>query len=334
MNKNFLTKIDYIVFFALSLFTFHSSFFTKAVSAQARIPLVVAPSRQTVALDPGGSQNLQIRFFNYSDSPMAGTIKAVNFYVAGKDGAPILLEDMPNEMIKLSIDRAVIPVGDVLRVNFKVEVPENAKPGGSYAAIIFEQTGQIPQSVTGTESVSSVSPRVVGLVSIRINGPVVESAFIDAFKVPVFLEFGKIPVYFEILNKGGYHINPAGQVTLTNWMGNEIDRVTIDDKNIFPEARRTYEHELGKKWMFGRYKVDLTASYGESGKVLTRSTLVWVIPITLILVTLLAGIIISLTVYIIYKKVKQKQEKLEEKLEEEISELEALKNKFKDKLPK
>ena len=52
---------------ALIISVFIFAIFTSSVSAQARIPLVVAPARQTVALDPGKSENLLIKFFNERD---------------------------------------------------------------------------------------------------------------------------------------------------------------------------------------------------------------------------------------------------------------------------
>lgn len=316
-----------------TLFFLSAMYYTiSTVNAQARIPLVVAPARQTVALDPGTSESLQIKFFNESISPLAGNLKVVDFIVTGKDGEPILLENQPNDWVKLPYDKAVIPSGDVLRVNFKVEVPKNATPGGRYAAIIFEQTGGIsePQS----ESASAVSTRIVGLLSIRINGPVVDSAFVNIFKTPKFLEFGKIPVYFEIMNKGGYHISPKGQITLTDWMGKEIERKTLEEKNIFPNTQRTYDETFGQTWMFGKYKINLVANYGETGKTVQAESIVWVVPVTVIIIIIFSTLIVVLLSYILSRKIKAKQEALEEKLEEEISELESLKNKFKDKLPK
>lgn len=318
---------------ALLIAFISTTYFVSTVQAQARIPLIVAPARQTVAIDPGKAENLQIKFFNESISPITGNIKVVDFIVTGKDGAPILLEDQINDWIKLPYDKASIPSGDVLRINFKVEIPVNAIPGGRYAAIIFEQTGQINQS-SNTESASAVSSRIVGLVSIRVNGPIIESAFVNVFKLPKFLEFGKIPVYLEIMNKGGYHINPKGQITLTNWMGKEVERLTLEDKNIFPNAKRVYETELGKTWMFGRYKVGLIASYGETGKTLIADEFVWIVPVTAIAIVIFSILIMILATYLVTRKFKAKQEVLEEKLEEEIKELQNLKGKFKDKLPK
>lgn len=334
MIKTAKSKLSLSVVFVLFLlFSILYTLFPQGILAQARIPLVVAPARQTVALDAGKTENLQIKFFNESISPISGNLKAVDFIVSNSDGSPTLLEDQVNDWVKLPYDRAVIPSGDVLRVNFKVEVPKDTPAGGRYVAIIFEQTGQLSQS-SDNESQSLVAPRIVGLLSIRVNGPVTESAYVNIFKTPKFLEFGKIPVYFEIMNKGGYHISPNGQVTLTDWMGKEVERITIEDKNIFPNAKRSYEAKIGSTWMFGKYKVALEANYGETGKTLLSENFVWVVPVTVIVIVIFSILIAILLAYLVSRKVHAKQEALEEKLEEEISELESLKNKFKDKLPK
>ncbi|AKM83262.1 hypothetical protein A2422_00075 [Candidatus Woesebacteria bacterium RIFOXYC1_FULL_31_51] len=304
------------------------------VKAQDRLPLVVAPARQTIVIDAGKTENMQIKFFNESIVPVSGNIKVVNFIVNNDDGSPTLLENEENTWVKLPYEKATIASGDVLKVNFKVTVPKDTLPGGRYVAIIFEQVGQLPEATTINEQLSTVSPRIVGLVSIRINGPVTESAFISNFKVPVFLQFGPVPVTFEILNKGGYHITPKGQLVLRNWFGKNVGETILETKNIFPDAKRLYKTELGKNWMFGKYSIDLTANYGEAGKVLLENTSLWVIPVWPIMAIVLFIAIITLLIVLVYKKLKSKQVKLEEKLEEEITEVEELKDKFKDNLPK
>lgn len=322
-----ITALITITFFLLIFAAF-------GVKAQERLPLVVAPARQTIAIDAGKTENLQIKFFNESITPISGNIKAVDFIVNNDDGSPTLLENEENTWVKLPYEKATIASGDVLKVNFKVTVPKETSPGGRYVAIIFEQVGQLPEATSVNEQLSTVSPRIVGLVNIRINGPVTESAFINNFKVPVFLQFGPVPVSFEIINKGGYHITPKGQLVINNWFGKKVGETILETKNIFPDARRLYKTEIGKNWMFGKYSVFLTANYGDTGKVLLANASLWVIPVWPIMAVVLFIAIITLLIILIYKKLKSKQVKLEEKLEEEITEVEELKNKFKDNLPK
>lgn len=335
-----MKKTAYITTIFLSLFVFFA--FAKNVSAQDTIPLTVAPARQYLSVDPGGNLTSRIKFFNHGQFPVSGEIKVVDFIVNNSSGSPVLLEDenfssrfSAASWAKTSVTKATIAKESVLEVPFTVDVPDNARPGGRYLAVIFEASGQVQEPQTPeTEGISSVNPRVVGLVSIRINGPITEGAFVDVFKVPGFIQFGPVPVYFEIFNNGDYHITPNGSVTITNWFNKQVGKYNLEEKNIFPDARRSYETELGKTWMFGRYKVDLVASYGESGQVVTATDYVWVLPIFLIIAIILGIAIMVMGTILIVKKVKTKQEALEAKLEREISEVEQLKNKFKDQLPK
>lgn len=313
------------------------------IFAQQRIPLVVAPARQQISLDPGESGNFVIKFFNESTSSLVGKIDVVDFIVTGKEGGPVLLDNIDYPLsnqysgaswLSLPYNKASIASGDVLKINYKVTVPTDAKPGGRYVAIYFESDGQISPSNQSTGQASSTTSRIVGLLYIRVNGPITESAYIDVFSVPVFLQFGPVPISFEIFNKGDYHITPIGQVTLTDWFGKIKDKVVLEEKNIFPDTKRIYETSLGSTWMFGRYNVDLISAYGETGKVASSSQTVWVIPVLLILAVIFGITIIILGTMLINKRLKAKQKALESKLEQEISEIESLKNKFKDQLPK
>lgn len=336
MNK--YTKILICLVTLLTL-----GFVTNSVSAQDRVPLVVAPARMQINVNPGENYNLSVKFINESQQPISGFVKVVDFIVTSDTGSPTLLDNLSyplsnqysaSSWITMPYEKATIAAQDIVRVNFKVKVPEDAKSGGHYAAVYFETSG-LDQIGSGTaDQFSATSSRVVSLISFRVNGEITESALVSGLVIPQFLQFGPIPVNFEIFNKGDYHINPKGQVTVTNWFGREVDRETLQAKNIFPDAKRNFELKLGKTWMFGKYTVDIAASYGEAGKVAKASQIVWVIPVVVIIIFILSiTIIVMLSIYI-SRKLTDRQKTLERKLETEISELENLKNKFKDKVSK
>ncbi|KKU17586.1 MAG: hypothetical protein UX28_C0008G0002 [Candidatus Pacebacteria bacterium GW2011_GWA1_46_10] len=318
-------------------------FVTDSVYAQDRVPLVVAPARMQLNVNPGENYNLSVKFINEAQQPVSGIIKVVDFIVTNDNGFPTLLDNLTyplsnqysaSSWITLPYEKATIAAQDIVRVNFKVKVPEDAKSGGHYAAVYFETSGLDQLGSGSTDQFSATSSRVVSLISFRVAGDVTESALISGLSIPQFLQFGPVPVTFEIFNKGDYHINPKGQITITNWFGSEIDRETIETRNIFPDAKRNFEAKLGKTWMFGKYKVDIAASYGEAGKVAKASQVVWVIPVVVIIIFILSITIIIMLGMYISRKLTGRQKTLERKLEMEISELESLKNKFKDKIAK
>jgi len=321
-----------------TLLLFYSS---TLVFAQDRLPLVVAPARQQIAVDPGKKESLIIKFFNESAVPVSGIIKAVDFIVKGSGGKPILLENLgvpatsrysASTWIKLPYERATIPAGSVLKVQFDINVPKDALPGGRYVAIYFEQTGFDLGVVTTTlqQGESSVSPRIVGLLNIRVNGPITENASVIKFSAPLFSEFGPVAVNTEIYNYGNYHITPQGQISLFDFLGRKIGEASLEEKNIFPESSRIFETQIGPKLLLGKFKLTLNAAYGETGQALAAVTYIWVFPWKLSLAIILGVAIIVLLAINIWKLIKKKQKKLETVLQEEISEIETLKNKYKD----
>lgn len=314
--------------------------YSSNVNAQMRLPLVVAPARQQITLDPGQADTSIIKFFNESTVPVAGTIKAVDYIVTDKEGSPIFLEhgEIPTKYsaaswIKLPYDRATIAAGTVLKIQFKINAPKNANPGGHYVAIMFEQTNSSAnqvESIDTEQGLVAVSPRLVGLVNIKINGPVTEEAFVTRFTTPSFLEFGPVPVTTEILNKGDNHITPKGQIAIYDFTGRLVAQKVLEDKNIFPGTSRIYETKLGAKIMMGKFKVAFTAAYGDKGQVLSAQTTIWVFPWTVTL-----AILLGITIFIffgryIWNQLKKRQKKLEETLKEEIETIDELKEKYKD----
>ena len=324
----------------LLVYLFIGLFVSSPVHAQNAVPLTVAPSRQQFRVDPGQVEYFNIKFVNQSSSPLYGNLKVVDFLVLDNEGTPTLLDDVKDisskysgaSWISLPSDKASVPGGGILTLQLKMQVPKDAAPGGRYVAISFEPTGVIPSSTgEGEEGVLSISQRIVGLVYIRVNGAVAESASIEKFKIPFLVQFGPVKTGFDILNKGDYHITPKGQITLSDWFGKQIDSKLLDSKNIFPDVSRNYEVLLGEKWMIGRYKIDLTASYGETGRVLTKTAYVWAFPWALALVALFAIAIIILIAVLIKQQFTKKEKVLEAELTAKRKEVEELKQKYQDK---
>jgi hypothetical protein len=183
-----------------------------------------------------------------------------------------------------------------------------------------------PQYEAGT----GISPRLASLIYIKIKGPIKESAFVTKFQPKQsFFEYGPIEVETEILNRGDYHINPKGEITLTNMLGKVIDKSLLNETNIFPDTVRTFSNSLGKKWMMGKYRLSLSATYGEKNGVLTAFYEVWVFPWKLATIIVLTLIIIILIIRQFYITSLLKEKMLEEELEKEKEEIEELKKELK-----
>lgn len=327
--KKLKTFAFYVVVLSFALYAF--SLVRQPADAQTTLPLTVIPSRQELLVDPGEKTAITIKFLNQGETPVSGLLKAVDFIVENKEGTPTFIEETPTvtgvtqisprfsaaSWVTLPYDRITIAPKDKVVIQAKITVPNDAQAGGRYLAVYFEPGG-IPGKAGGGEKEAAipVAIRIAGLVYLRVSGPIEESARLVQFTAPKFLEYGPISVTTEILNLGNYHIRPKGTITLTSIFGKNVDRVVLNEENIFPDASRIFENKLGEKWMFGKYKLELAASYGETGKVLTATLFTWVFPWKIISAVILAVIITILIVALLYHRFKKREEKLEEKVEE------------------
>jgi hypothetical protein len=316
----------------LSSIIYHLSSFT--VNAQSSLPLVVMPARNEIEVAPGEKTAVVVSFYNQSDDPVSGFLKKADFIVEDSKGTPRLIENAEDTPVKYSAsrwlflpyDRVTLPAHDKVTFQTEILVPDDAHPGGRYAAIFFQQGNTLPGTSKTDIIGSGVNLRIASLIYIRVKGPITEKALVSRFFAPSFFEYGPIKITTDILNRGDYHITPRVSLTLANTFGGLVDQKLLKVQNIFPETSRNYEVELGTKWMAGRYRVNLTGSYGENGQALTASVYVWVFPWRVALVTILTIIIIILIVNNLYKNVVVKETDLEKELKKEHEEIEKLKS--------
>jgi len=305
-----------------------------AIYAQTVLPMTVAPARQQVTINPGEDTQISVKFYNQSDTPLSGFLKVADFVVQDDKGTPTIVEDSTQASPKFSAstwltlpyDRMTIAPNDRTIVQLGLTIPQNARPGGRYVAIYFEPANPVAQPVG--EAGASITPRIASLLYIRVNGPITENAFISDLFAQSFREYGPIAVSAQITNKGDYHVRPHGVFSLSNMFG-LVEQSTLQESNIFPDALRSYSASVGSKWMMGRYKITLSAQYGDKAQTTERSIYVWVFPWRVALVIVLSLIILILVGRSVYKGVVVHEASLEEELAREREEIEKLKHELK-----
>ncbi len=314
------------------------SVFSPFTHAQSTLPLTVGPARQQITINPGESASFAVKFYNQSEITLNGVVKTADFVVGTNDGSPRIIDDAAlanpkyaaSKWIALSLDQTAIAPNDRVIITGSIDVPKDARPGGRYVAVYFEPSIGTPQ--VGPEgNIQGVAPRIASLLYIRVAGPISENALISNLFAPSFYEYGPIAVTSEVLNRGDYHIRPRGILTLSNMLGSKTQQVPLREENIFPDSSRVFQNAVGTKWMIGKYKINLTASYGEKGQVLERSIYVWVFPWKVATVITLAIIILVLLGRNIYKGVIVKEQALEKEIAHERKEIEELKEQLKKK---
>lgn len=319
-----------VLFIIIAIALTHTSF------AQSSLLFTVSPARQQVVANPGEEFPISVSFFNQSESPVVGLIKVSDFIVEDDKGTPTIIENenlispkySASKWVVLPYSRISIGTNNKAVVIASVRIPRDAKPGGRYAAVYFEP---ITAAKTTGGAGANITPRIASLIYIRVAGPIVENAFISSMFTASFYEYGPVDVYAKIMNKGYFHIRPRGAFTLTNFFGTKTDESKLKEANIFPETQYSFQSKVGQKWMMGKYKIILAATYGSKEQTVGHTVSVVVFPWRVSLVVFLSIVILSIVGRYFYTSFLKKEANLEKKLTKQDEEIEKLKKQLENK---
>lgn len=296
--------------------------FTNAASDNAH-GLQISPVKVNILADPGKTYNFKISILNVTTGSLIFKPNINDFKSKDETGEPeIIMDDSaPGTTIKSWIS----PLNDIflkakqsVNVNVTVTVPPDASPGGHYGVIRF--SGIPPElEQSGVALAASAGP----LVLIRVSGNINESLYLKEFFTSRGDQrsawFENAPIYFSerIHNNGNIHLNPIGDVVVTNILGKHVATLKVNeqDGSILPESTRRFDQKLEKNRMFGRYTAKIALAYGTTGQVLMGTTTFWVIPYKIIL---LAIAILGSLILTIKRMMKKYNAKIIQRAKDEI----------------
>lgn len=304
---------------------------SRQVNAQSALGLTAIPPRLEITINPGEVVSKEIKVRNESNVERFITTSTKDFIVVNDLGTPIQVSAKSAEQnrwaasnwLQVSETNLKLKPGETKSLILTIIAPDNATPGGHYAMVLHSPNNEAVLSETG----STILTNVGSLVYITVAGPINQEAKVTQFTAPNFQEYGPIDFKTTINNLSDIHIAPIGEITIKNWLNGQTAQLPLESINVFPYTNRTYENQLTRKWLFGRYQANLTAGYGTAGGVLTAAVFFWIIPWKLILLSLAALIIIIAIIKLLTRQGPPTPQQIEE-LEKE---LDSLKNKYKDK---
>ncbi|MBD3250211.1 MAG: hypothetical protein GF381_01395 [Candidatus Pacebacteria bacterium] len=297
--------------------------------------LIAIPPRRgenrELVVNPGEKIQTDIRVKNNSNQTLSLKSYARDFIVGENGRTPIPVDQSVSNRWSLASWMAVVPnqhelgPNETAQINIVIEVPDDALPGGHYAMVLHQPTNNEPatQDLDAQEAVTSINQMVGTLFYVIVDGPINEEAYITDFKFNNFQEFGPVPFSFKVSNQSDIHIKPRMEVDIFNLIGQKVDSIKVEPRNIFPLTSLNFNGKWEKVWGFGLYKAKLTLSYGENGQVVMANTNFWIIPVRIVLAILfilltLSAIIVSVRSHIRHKteqeeaKIKELQQKLEQ----------------------
>ncbi len=286
-----------------------------SVSAQESLSVTVTPPLFQLSIGPGESWTSTIKVINNNSYDVQYAPQVVDFEAQGETGqgkfVPLINafgggEQSSNSLgswIEISKDPVLIRSGQSAQLNFTVHVPQNAEPGGHYAAIMVGPH----EADTAQGSHMKISSYVTSLIMVRIKGDIVESGRIREFTTDRSL-YQKPEAQFVLRfeNTGNTHLRPQGLITLHNMWGKERGQVLINEKsnfgNVLPHSIRKFEFTWnGEDSLFdiGLYSAVVTLNYGDDAKQNASATsYFWVVPVVPVTITLI--IVLSIVLILMW----------------------------------
>lgn len=272
--------------------------------------ITVSPSLFSVTVDPGQPWQSALRVINSNNYELVVYPSVMDFVPSGEGGTgqlmPVLDEEMAGQTladwIQVSSEPLRIPPQQSVSVPVTVIVPDEAAPGGHYAALVVST--RPPETELSAPTIQTAQV-VTSLFFLTVDGEIVEQGSIREFGTEKSV-FNRPEVDFNLRfeNRGTVHIQPQGQINITNMWGQERGTIPINTQtsfgNVLPDSIRQFNFSWNGEFSLydiGRYQAEVVLVYGSKARqTVTAQTYFWIIPLREIAlgVTVYLGILVLL----------------------------------------
>jgi hypothetical protein len=283
--------------------------------------LTISPPVRELSGDRGGVVSGIVKLYNETDRdvtvyPSTAAFKAKASENGEPDFADLEKVNTDNDLaswIKVPQGPISIRSLDWQQIVFEIKIPQDAEPGGHYAAIFFS-----PQNPNegGSDKVS-VNYKTGSLLLLTISGNIKEGGNLKEFSSDKTF-YDHIPANFSLRveNTGNVHFKPGGVISIKNTFGGFVTDLKIlqteSGGNVLPKSIRKYDIIWGEadkekipkgfwqsvkyEWnnfYIGRYsaiaQVKFPADKNDSAQIA-----IWIIPWQLLIVIVIGLILVFL----------------------------------------
>lgn len=282
--------------------------------------LSVTPPLIQNSMDPGAVWQSYLKVVNGNTYPITVYAEVVNFEPVGEAGRGRFVPRDETDSsgyglahwVHINTPSVTIAPEQTSDISFFVDMPLDASPGGHYAAILVST--EPPNDAGGSFAVKT-SQAVATLLFFRVAGDIREHALIREFRVEdMFTPLPQATFQLRFENKGNVHVQPRGDITITNMWGTERGVIPVNYRthfgNVLPESIRDFSFTWASDFRFtdiGRYTARVSLTYGEENvQSAFGETHFWVLPVKTTLLTLgSAALVVWVIVYLIRAYVRR-----------------------------
>jgi hypothetical protein len=294
--------------------------------------LTVSPPRWEISGERGQTINGELELFNEEKEAKTFYSSFAAFEAAGETGAPRFFPaaeglatwiKVPTQITLDPQERKVIP--------FSIQIPQNADPGGHFAAIFWGTSP--PKTQEGGQVTIGAKTGILVLLTIpggevKAGGGLLEFRTVGKQKTFTFLP---ITFIYRFQNVSTDRIKPEGEIKIKNILGMTSVTLPANKKegNVLPNSIRKFEviwetlnnakveetlnnakkigffEAVKKEWSdfhFGPYKANLRLQYGAKNEEAKASFLFFIIPWQLLIIIIIVLIFVLITGWFGIKK--------------------------------
>ncbi len=291
-------------------------------AAEDKLSLTVTPPLFQLTIGRGESWTSNLKVVNTNSYDLTIYASLMDFQANGEEGQGKLIPVLENgpalasstlaRWIEIGKGPRIVSAGKSAEIPFTVTIPENAEPGGHYAAILV---GTQPLADKTKGAMVTVASMVSTLFFVRVNGDIREEGVIREFTVDKnFSSYPDVSFGLRFENTGNVHLRPQGEITVYTMWGKEVGKIPVNQQgdfgNVLPHSTRKFIFAWrGEDNFFdaGRYSAVAALSYGQEARSNVSSvTYFWVVPFKPILAILGGAILFILfTLFIVRAYVRR-----------------------------
>lgn len=230
--------------------------------------ITVGPPKLEFTVDPGGVVKGKVFVENEGANTPTRTFYPVFEKFTEDNGNKQFTSEESDLSTWFKIaDEVTLNPGERKFVDFKIEAPKDATPGGHFA-VMWWSTAPAKSKSKSNQSVSVVT-RAGILVYLTVTGDVFQSGSITSFKSDKKI-YNSLPAHFAISfkNTGNVHLTPTGTIFIKNLFGKIVFELPVNQykQQILPQSNRKFDVNWESGRAFGIYKATLSLAFGENGK--------------------------------------------------------------------
>jgi hypothetical protein len=246
---------------------------------------VVGPGRSEILVSPGETVVQEITVTNRISEDRTFRLEVDDITGSTDGSSAVSLTDGARgpysirDYISFPKNTFTLGLGERARIPVTISIPVDAEPGGLYGSVLIST-----ERNSGPEANTSRSPiiaRIGSLFFVTILGEVAQSGetkTISTVDNKWWYEEGPINLSILYENTGSVHVNPYGEIIVTNMFGEQVGFVELEPWFVLPKSLRNREVTWDREFLLGRYTVTAKINRGYSDVIDEVTTTFWVLP--------------------------------------------------------